>query len=192
MNNDNTITFFQACVVAVVAAIFTGLVIFTFLPKGESANQLAGTSPQGSTFGDPKVAAVAVNLASPGANATSSSILNTDSNDRFVTGWMLNCANVGTSKTAYTGAGLANLTMYVGTTSASAPATTGATTAFWTPVISAYNVPTSTLSFAMGSSTSVSATSTLAALWPAGSYMTFIFNATNTAACTVGVNYIGS
>lgn len=150
--------------------------------------KLAGTSPSGATFGDQKIAMVAVNLANPGANGTSTSILNTDSNDRYVESSRVGCENVGSSKTAYSGTALAALQFSVGTSSTAAP-TSIVPFAF---VASAVNLSTSTGSVFFASSTLATATSSLAAIWPTNTYMTFTFNATNTATCTVGVSYFGS
>lgn len=147
-----------------------------------------GASPSGSTFGDAKTASVVISLASPGANGTSTSILNTDTNDRYVTSWHTACENMGTSKTAYTGAGLANLQESVGTTTTAAPATFISFSA----IASGFNLATGTTNMLVSSSTLATATSSLAIVWPANTYMTFSFNATNTAVCTTGVNYIGS
>lgn len=151
-------------------------------------SQLAGASPSGATFGDSKQAAVVVNLANPGANGTSTSLLNTDSNDRYVTSVELGCENVGTSLTAYTGTGLANLLLSVGTTTTAAPASFNG----FANVAQNIKLSTSTVNLEVSSTTLALATSSLAAVWPTNTYMTFFFNATNTAACTVGVKYLGS
>ena len=143
-----------------------------------------GASPAGSTFGDAKQAMIAINLAAPGANATSSSVYNGDANDRYVTSLDYGCEGVGTSKTAYTGAGLAALTMTVGTTTTPAPAVIPSALV----LASATTIATSSATLVVASSTSGGAAS---ALWPTGTYMTFWFNATNTAVCTVGVKYFG-
>lgn len=142
----------------------------------------------GSTFLSAKFAGIVANLANPGANATSSSILNTDAGNRYVTGFRYGCSNVGTSKTAYTGAGLANLQITVGTTSTAAPAAIPSQ-AFL--IANALNISTTSVNTASGSSTPTVALGN-ATIWPTGSYMTFWVNATNTAVCTFGVDYIGS
>lgn len=156
-------------------------------PKSQIV-QVAGTSPSGSTFNVAKFAGIAVNLALPGANGTSTSILNTDSNDRYVTSFKVGCEGVGTSQTAYTGAGLSALLLKVGTTTTAAPATF---TSFAAVALN-FTVTTSTPVVLVSSSTLLTATSSLAAAWPTQTYMTFYWNATNTAACTEGVEYFGS
>ena len=146
-----------------------------------------GASPAGSTFGDAKQAMIAINLAAPGANATSTSILNSDGNDRFITSEEVSCEGVGTSKTAYTGAGLASLTLTVATSSTAAPASNANSNTL--PVIT---IATSTAYFGIASSTvGAPGNSSVSNVWAANSDLTFTANATNTALCTVGVKYIG-
>lgn len=181
MNNKKIISVVLA--VIVVAAIVGGY----YFPKFNSAG-IAGSSATGSTFNTAKTAAIVMNLATAGANATSSSILNSDSNDRFVTGVRVGCNGVGTSKTAYTGTGLAALTLTVGTSTTAAPATFVG----FANVMSAFTLGTSTPVLVVASSTLQTATSSLAAFWPANSYMTFTVNATNTAVCTMGVDYLAN
>ena len=152
------------------------------------AQQVAGTSPTGTTYNTAKFAAAVISLASAGANGTSTSLYNGDANDRYVSSAKIGCEGVGTSKTAYTGTGLAALTYTIGTSSTAAPATfTG-----FANIANAVTLATATVDVLVASSTTATATSTLATIWPAGSYMTFTFNATNTAACTVGVEYFGN
>ncbi len=147
---------------------------------------LGTSSTAGSSFSTPKFYGVAVNLAAPGANATSTSITNTDSTDRYVTGYRIACQGVGTSQTAYTGAGLAALLVKIGTTTTAAPATfstaVGVNPGGWT-------VSTSTVNTGVASTTSQLGNG---ALWRTGEIMTFSFNATNTAVCTVGVDAVAS
>lgn len=175
--------------IAVIVAVIVIVGAYYFPKYKQSAPlQVAGTSPSGSTFLNAKFAGIAMNLASPGTNGTSSSILNTDANDRYVHDFKVGCEGVGTSKTAYTGTGLANLQIAIGTTTTAAPATFLSFAAITTGA----NISTSTVNFEVASSTTLVATSSLAAIWPANTYMTFFWNATNTAACTVGVGYFGS
>lgn len=145
-------------------------------------------SSAGATFNTAKYAGVVANLATPGANGTSTSIRNTDSGNRYVTGLRYGCSGIGTSQTAYTGAGLASLQLTVGTTTTAAPAVIPASPFL---VANALVIATSSVNTAAGSSTPTVALGN-ATIWPAGSYMTFWVNATNTAACTFGVDYIGS
>lgn len=157
-------------------------------------NTVASASPVNTTFNTAKFAGI-VSVPATGT-ATSSSILNSDSNDRYVTNVRVGCASIGTSLTAYSGAALATLTLTVGTTSSSAPANVS----LWSTVAK-FVVPTSSPAFVLSTTTTPvaaggagagTATTTMALVWNAGTYMTFAWNATNTAACTVGVDYLGS
>ena len=175
----------------VVAALIVGAAIglvlgHSFWPG--SAKTLAGASPTGSTFGTRKTSSVTVNLANPGQFGTSTSLTNTDTNIRYVTSVELACSGMGTSLTPYTGAGLASLQLSVGTTSTSNPISFSSSF----PLASNVVIGTSTSVYLLSSSTPVISTSQYSALWGVGVPMTFWFNATNTAVCTVGVNYIGS
>lgn len=146
----------------------------------------AGSSPAGSSFNTANIAAVVVDLSAPGANATSTSLLNSDANDRFITGFRVGCNGVGTSRTAYTGAGLSALTLTIGTSTTAAPASFVG----FANVATNFTLGTSTPVLVVASSTTQTATSSLAARWSAGSYVTFTTNATNTAVCTFGVDYL--
>jgi len=150
-------------------------------------SQSFGASPAGSTFSDAKVAMVSVNLANAGANGTSTSILNTDGNDRYITGYQIGCETVGTSKTAYTGSGLAALQLTIGTTTAANSATIPSANL----VVNAGTVATSSVYFLQASST-LQTGSITSAIWGANTPLDFWFNATNTATCAVGVSYVGS
>jgi len=172
-----------------VVAVIVGVAIYgAYLYPQSSA--LFGASAGGSTFATARIADVAVNLANPGANGTSTSILNTDTNNRYPVSLDVGCSGVGTSQTAYTGAGLAALTLSVATSSTAAPATNGNTNFLGAATLT---IATTTTQFVIASSTGIiPGNTTPGAVWGPGSYLTFTFNATNTAACTVGVKFISA
>lgn len=156
-----------------------------------SANDgVAAGSTAGTSFSTSKFAGIAVNLAAPGTTGTTSSILNTDAFDRYVTAVKAGCQGVGTSKTAYTGTGLSTLQLTVGTSSTANPVNN----TYFSSVGVNMVIPTSTANYAFASSTSAYnlSTSTNSLVWSSGSYMTFQTNATNTAVCTFGVDYFQS
>ncbi len=167
---------------AVVGALFGTVAFFgmsPFIHEVVQQMQVGSTSGTGNTY---HAATFAFNPTT--AAATTSSIVNGDAQDRIVTAAYVSCSGVGSSNTAYTGAGLANLTFTMATTAASAPAAL---------VNVAYvlqqNVATSTVDTQVAS-TSISKFATGNAIrWQAGSYMSISSNATNTAACTVTVPY---
>lgn len=186
--------YFKAVGVIVVMTLLVGAYYF---PRVNNV-QIATTSQPGTSFSSAKYAGVTIDL-SLNTGATSTSILNTDSNDRYVISTETVCRNMGSSYTAVTGAGLASLQLTVGTSSAASPAAVASVGAH-SRVTSAFVFSTTTAPIGfMASSTLQTATSTFAARWKAGDYMTFWWNATNTPAsgltsvpCTEGVRYIGS
>lgn len=160
-----------------------------FYPTSQTVIQSFGSSTVGTTFNTAKFAGVVMTPTAPGTNATTSSILNSDSFDRYVTRVEVGCQSLGTSRTAYTGTALAALTLTIATTSTSAPGVLGNTNFVATPT----TVATSTGTFVVSSSTTpVAGLVVPNEVWASGSYMTFAFNATNTGTCTAGVAYIGS
>lgn len=147
-------------------------------------------SPQGATFNTGTAYSVVTNTATAGANATSSSVLNSTGSDLYVTGINVGCEAVGTSKTAYTGTGLASLQLSVGTSSTAAPAVIPGNLVGGAALV----IGTSTVQFVQASTTAgaLLGSGLFSNIWLAGSYMTFWLNATNTAICTFGVNVINA
>ena len=173
-----------------VIAVGLGLVILgSYLyPQNETVYVDGNSvgSPAGSTFSSAKIATVSMVPAT--GSATSSSILNTDSSDRWVEDFVVSCSGIGTSQGFITGGGLATNGWGVnfGTTSVASQGNQGnANTTFVNLATSsphAYNVE----------GVSTTTVTGLKRLWASGSYMTYTFNATNTASCIVGVNYLAS
>lgn len=163
----------------VVALVFGVLIGYVIHPQ----QTIQVGSATGSTFGTAKFAGVVVNLANQGQNGTSTSLVNTDTSDRYIDSLKLGCESVGLGST-----NKAALTMSVATTTTANPAAF----AYNQALALNYGIATGTPNFIMASSTTIIATSTDAMLWRSGEILTFWFNATNTAVCTVGVGYIGS
>lgn len=174
-------------IITAVVGIVIGLVAGFFLFDSENVLSLVSTS-NSTTFSSAKIAEVGFSPAT--GSATSTSILNTDSNDRIVTGSFFYCNNLGTSYTAYTGAGLTSLGVLfkAATTSTAAPATVSNVNL----VLSATVATTSAGSSVYVASTTTPFPNDVGRLWASGSYMTFFSNATNTATCVVGVQYLAS
>lgn len=144
----------------------------------------AGASPTGATFGDAKIAMVSMAPATSAASSTS--IQNTDGNDRKIERYIVDCSNVGTSQTYLTGAGLTSTGWFASfATSSTAAQVTNA---------SAQALPLSTSTPDVYNTLGTGTTTPTAAqrVWAAGSYLIITFNATNTASCTAGVSYIAS
>lgn len=164
-------------ITAVIALLLGGVVGWLMHPSSFIGSAV------GTTFSTAKVAQI--NFSPATGTATSTSILNTDSYSRIVTSTFAYCNTVATSKTAYTGTGLSELLFKAATTSTSAPATVSNAN-----LVMSNTVATSSADMYFASTTI--GVETYGRVWESGSYMTFWSNATNTAACTVGVNYIGS
>lgn len=170
--------------------ILVGAVYGAYLYPASTTVFVQGTSPQGSTGRTSTQANIyGVNLANPGANATSSSILNSSSNDYYITSLKVGCEGVGTSKTAYSGAALAALTLKVATSATAAIATNGNTNVVGGGAIT---IGTSTPNFVLSTTTASGGNNNVYNIWGAGTYLTFTFNATNTAVCTVAGDYTTS
>ena len=84
---------------------------------------------------------------------------------------------------------MASLQLTVATSSTAAPATNGNTNSVGGGAVT---IGTSTATYVVSTSTVAVGTANTYAIWLAGSYLTFTTNATNTAVCTFGVDYIAS
>lgn len=170
-----------------VGAVILGLLIYGAY-QFPTVQVATVQSTAGSTFNSAKFAGIVADLSSPGSTGTSTSVLNTDSSDRYVTGLRAGCSAVGTSRTAYSGAGLAALTVSAATSSTASPATQSNTNAVGGGSVT---IGTSTAQWAVSTSSATGSGSNAPYnVWAAGSYMTFTTNATNTAQCTFGVDYV--
>ncbi len=168
--------------VLALGAFLGTLAFFNFTPFRTVVQQVAFGSPVGTTFSTAKIAAM--NIAPATASATSTSILNSDASDRYITSAFAECTGAGSSQTAYTGAGLANLLLRIATSSTAAPVVLSNTNY-------AANLTIATTAPATYQSTTTPTTSWMQ-VWASGSYLTFYPNATNTAQCVVGVSYLAS
>lgn len=144
-----------------------------------------GVGTAGNTFNTAKVASVIMTPSAIGNNGTSSSILNTDATDRFITDAFVACANATSTVFSPTG-GVANWQVFAATTSAA-----NANVSIATPNL-ALNVNVATGTYDVYVSTSTY-TATFTRRWLTNSYLTFGWNATSSggSSCNVGVHYIG-
>lgn len=175
----NSTKLIAVAVVALVVGVVLGL---QFAPKPEVV--LSSASATGTTNTSAKVFSKVMSLAS--ASGTTTSIANNTGIDYAVTSSFAFCNTVGTSKTAYTGAGLANLLITGATTSSAISVNLAdANTNYGTNL----TIGTSTVD-SYASSTAETTPNGTGRIFPTGTYYTFSSNATNTASCTVGVNVI--
>lgn len=184
--------YIKPILLSALGGLIAGAVMLVFMPTPvqKVIQQISGTTTQGGTGQTARQYNVyGVNLAAPGSNATTSSIVNNTGNDLFITGLKVGCENVGTSNTAYSGAGLASLTVYAATTSTSNPANVTNTNKVGGGNIT---IATSSSSFIQASTTALSGNSAWYSIWPNGTYLTFTTNATNTAVCTFGADVTSS
>lgn len=177
MKNYKNIVIGVVVVLAIVGAYF--------FPRFPKILPGATNSAAGSTFNSSKVAQINLSLASTGQNGTSTSITNTDATDRIITDGFVSCNTVGNSFTAGSGAGLINWTVQIGTTTTASPASAPSNLVY-SAIIS---TSTPDVYVFGNASSSVPA---FKQVWATGTNLTIFFNATNTAACTAGVHYLGS
>lgn len=175
----------KSIIYAGVAVLLVGFGLGYLAFGGDNVLSTVSTSND-TKFSSAKIAETG--FAPADGSATSTSILNTDSTDRVVTGAFYYCNDLGTSKTAYTGTGLANLIFSIATTST-------ANTAIVSN--SNYLLRSNVATTSAGASVYVSSTTTpfpddSGRLWASGSYITVFSNATNTADCVAGVTYLAS
>lgn len=179
--------FLKVIGVALLASIVGGAVVAHY-SSSNIVNQYTTTglgSPVGTTFGTAKVAQINWTLST---SATSTAILNTDAFDRIVDQTFYSCTGVGTSRVAFSGAGTLATNGLVITAATSSAALIVPTTNVNLVMANILATTTAPVSY-MASTTVVGVPSRI---WASGSYMNFEANATNTAACTVGVYYHGS
>ena len=161
----------KSIIFLVLAFAFGGLIGSMF---GQSVTAPVGTSDAGSTFSSPKMSAIVFNPSS--TSATTTSVYNSDANDRFITSSFAYCSGVtATPVVALTAA----------TTSTANPTSLGNTNYVLNVTVSTSTLPIS----ATATSTYGSA---LWQKWPAASYVSFAASATTSATCTIGVNYVPS
>lgn len=170
----------------VLAVVVLGVITYLGVSYPKQVNSIVTLGAVGATFNDAKIAAVSM---SPSTSAATSTFLtNNDAGGRWVSKVFANCTTVGGTSLSYlTGLGIANLNVQFATTSSAtqiAPAN----------LLGNLTVSTST-AWDMSASTTVASASQITNdnyYWAAGSNLQLTFNATNTAACVVGVDYMPS
>ena len=171
--------------------VYVGLIIVFLVAIGgylyPQTRMLAGAvSPSGVTNQTSLSPSITV---APLTTATTTWILNTGASDRFVTDVFSYCTGIGQSNAwnqAGTGGGLAAWTLQVSTSTAQ---TVGALAN--TNLVGNILISTSTAWNGVSSSTvNTAGFVSMNADWPVNTYLAFSFNATNTAACTVGVKAV--
>lgn len=167
----------------VIVAVLAGIGWYMFSDSPE-VEQLGAGSAVGTTFNTAKIAGIT--MAPATAAASSTSLLNPDSTDRVVRSASAYCTGVGTSQTYLTGAGLLSTGWTLNMATTSTAAQTGSTN-----YVASITLATTT-GYVYSATSTTPAIGDVTRLWPAGSYLTLTFNATNTAACIAEVDYLSS
>lgn len=167
-------------IIGIVIAVLVGTVLGYTLSHKVS---LGTISPAGTTNTSGKYYSQTFSLAT--ASATTTSILNASGFDLAVRAVDVMCQGMGSSKTAYTGAGLANLIIKIATSSTNA--ITKDVADVNTNYLANITIGTTTLDSYQASSTEGIIPSTTRII-PNGAYAIISSNATNTAACSVGLS----
>lgn len=171
---------------AFVGAVFGTIAFFGLSPFGKTVVQQVFGSPAGTTFNTGKV--VAVDISPATQTSTSSSVLNTDASNRWIASFGFSgCTGTQNSQTDLTGTGLASWFVQAATTTVANQGLQGNTNYALN-----LTIPTSTAGVPAIVAASTSTPSAVFGIWAPGTYMTFTFNATNTAACVVEMDYIAS
>lgn len=166
-------------------SIYVALIVIALIAIGgyfyPAFNGFAGAASNSGAFTNtPGLYTVTLNP----LTSTSTAILNSGATDRDIESSVLYCSAMGSSFTGFSGTALANWILKSSTSTS--PTVTAATLANTNYIFNA-TVSTSSIYLNIASSTIGGGIGDVTRLWPAGTYINFEFNATNTASCTIGV-----
>lgn len=163
-------------IVIVVVAVLAVVGTLAYVDGHKSEAIPVTASPVGSTFNTAKIAAI--NFTPSTSAASSTSILNTDSNSRFIVSNFVSCG--GTNGQGFTAT--------AATTTTSSNGLQGNTN------YAANTVATTSVSstYMYTASSTEGVIQYTSRIWPSGTYLTFVASAVNSGVCTVGVNYLPS
>lgn len=175
-----------------VAAVLGTIAFFGFSPFVHYVQNFGAASTPNSTNATQKQLYInGFNMAA----GTSTSVQNNTGVDVVATELQYYCTGLGTSLLAYTGTGIASVTLKAATTSTTRVGNTAAsnTAVSNTNTIVSTTIATSSVTTVVASTTpAIAGNVPLNDIIPAGSFITFFTNATNTAVCNIGVQIIGS
>lgn len=154
-----------------------------FYPKQVQNNNVGAASSSGQTFSGSNSTTVTF---AP-LTSSSTSILNNGGNDRDITKVVVSCQGIGTSY-SYNGAtAIASWQLSnVATTSVSSNGNQGNVNYMYAATTIATTSP-----YSFMSTTTEGVIYAVSRIWPVNTYLTFNFNATNTAACSLTADYFG-
>lgn len=168
-------------IVLVAISLIIGTVVgYVFSHKSDIVTTV---SPAGTTGTSGKYYSQTISLTS--SSATTTSMYNNSGFDFAVRAVDVMCQSVGTSKTAYSGSGLATLNFKIATSSSSA--VTGTVSDVNTNYMANINIGTSTVD-SYNATTTEGVIAGTSKIWPNGTYSIISSNATNTASCAVGIS----
>lgn len=168
-------------VVGIIVLMGVAVLGFARITNDESVAVTA--SPAGATFNTARVAAININPID--ITSTSSSMLNSDANDRIVTDAFVTCSGLVTTMSGMSGA-VADFRWLAATSSTAAPIPA------ITNVFAAMNMAVAT-STSDGYAATTTYTSPFSRRWNTGTYLVFQANATSSAAtCQAGVHYLST
>lgn len=170
--------------ILLVVLIVLSVGLYFHSPKSTAQFTAGVTSSAGVTNSTAKL--FSVTMSPSVASATTTSLLNSDSTDRMITGNILGCTGVGNSQAYLTGAGL-----LTGGWALQFSTSTVGSTGLQGNLNYAGNISIATSSaWLQQASSTLGVLGAVGLVWPASTYLNFTFNATNTAACTIGVSAI--
>lgn len=170
-------------ITGIVCLIVGAIAGFILAPRQNVSYTVQGISSPGATNSSAKE--YTVTMAPLLAAGTTTSLLNTDGTDRFIKDSFAACTGVGTSNAYLTGTGgIAALLVQMSTSTVGSTGLQGNTN-----YASSITISTTT-PWAYTSTSTLAATGVAGLIWPSGTYLNITFNATNTAACTVGARTV--
>lgn len=177
--------------VALVGAILGTLAFFNLTPFRTIVQEVFGSTAGSLDSKQAQLYITGWNL----AIGTTTSVQNTTGSDVYATQLQYVCTGVGTSLLAYTGTGIASVTLKGATTSASLAGQTPISNtgvANTNLVFSTTLATSSTVTLVASTTPVIAGNIALNDDIPNNAWITFFVSATNTAICNIGVQTIGS
>lgn len=167
-------------ILVLIVIVSIGIVLYNFRYH---ENLPGAISPAGTTGSSGKYLSQTISLAT--ASGTTTSLYNGSGFDFAMRAVDITCQGLGSSKTAYSGAGLATLNFKAATSSTNL--VTGIVSDINTNYLANTNISTSTVD-SYNATTTEGVIAGTSRIWPNGTYLIVSANATNTAACAIGVS----
>lgn len=182
MNRNDKFVVYILVILALVVGFVVGHSFF--------ATTVAGaTLPVGTTNSTPREAFIVYSPTVPGATTTS--MFNPDANDRVIVSAKYECTGIGVSQTINTGASTLPVILFMATTSTANPTQLFNTNYVWDNILATSSTSgPAALDYQASTSPGFVPVNISDRIWAAGSYLSVASNATNTATCNIGVDYL--